>query len=56
MVKHSDQKQLGEKRVYFFFMILRSQCLTERIQGRDSSRNLEAEADAEAMERCCLMA
>jgi hypothetical protein len=49
VIKHYDQKQLGEERVYF---ILSLQSTVEGSQGR----NLEAGTEAEAMEECCFLA
>ena len=52
---HHDQKQLREERVYFSLQ-LPSQTLSLReIGARTQGRNLEAEADAETMEECCLL-
>jgi hypothetical protein len=46
-MKHHDQKQLGQARVNFM-----SQFFIEGSQVK----NLEAGADVEAMEGCCLLA
>lgn len=34
--------------------IVPSQCITEGSQGKDAGRNLEAGAEAQNMEECCL--
>lgn len=51
VVKHNDQKQCGEEMV-FCLPTLRSYSITEGIQGK----NLEVETEAEAMEKCFLLA
>ena len=57
MVKHGDQKQVGEERIYLT-CVSTSQFILKGHQDRNSKqgRNLEAGADAEAMEECCLLA
>ena len=49
MLKHHDQKQVGEKRVY-------SVSLKEVRTGIETGQNLEAGADTDTMEGCCLLA
>ena len=44
-MNHHDQKQVGEERVYY-----------QRKSGLKQDKNLEAGADGEAMEGCCLLA
>lgn len=44
VMKHHDPKQVGEDRVYSAYI-----SITEGSQDR----NIEAEADAEAVDRCC---
>ena len=51
MIKLCDQKQCMEESVYLA-CASQSQSITERNQDR----NLEAEPDAEAMKKCCLLA
>jgi hypothetical protein len=54
-MKHQDQKQLGEERVYLNDSSTSLFTIKEvRIGTQD--RNLEAGADAEAMEGCFLLA
>lgn len=50
-----DQNNLEEERVYLVFMLILPP-IVKRSQNRNSSRNLEAEVKAEAMEKCCLLA
>jgi hypothetical protein len=55
-MKHHDKKQPAEKRVYFTHRSI-EQLIRRRIELIGLIvRNLEAEADAEAMEGCCLLA
>ena len=51
MMKHCGHKQLGEERVYLIYTST-SLFIIKGSQDRD----LEAGADAEAMEGCCLLA
>ena len=51
MMKHHDQKQAGEERVYSAYTFLSPFIIEE---GRD--RNMEAGTDAEAVQGCCLSA
>jgi hypothetical protein len=48
-MKHYDQKQLGEERVYFIHSSMK-QFIKSSEGGTQAGRNLEAGADAEAME------
>ena len=50
MMKHHDQKQHGEERVYLAY----ASTSLFIIEG-SQDRNLEAGADAEAMEEYCLL-
>ena len=54
VMKHHDQKQLGEERVYFTHHSYNSPTKAVRVETH-KGRNLEAGADAEAMEGCCLL-
>jgi hypothetical protein len=57
MMKHRDQKQVGEVKVYVHFQITSTSLLiTEGSQDRNSNKLLDAGAEAEAMEGCCLLA
>ena len=61
VMKHHDQKQLGEERVYWAFtsttlFIEEVRTGTHMWQEPKQGRNLEAGAGAEAMEECCLLA
>ena len=49
MTKHS----LGRKEFISSYSL---QCIIQRIRAGTQVRNLEAEANAEAMEECCLLA
>ena len=51
VMKHHDQKQLGKEGVYLW-LIYPESWSTEGSHGV----NLEAGADTEAMEKCCLLA
>lgn len=55
MIKHHDQRQLGDERVYFTYTSIKF--ITEGNQGKHSKqgRNYKARVDAEAREECCLL-
>jgi len=55
MMKHLDDKQLGQESVYLA-CAAPSWFLTERSQAKNSSRNPGAGTEAETMEKCCLLA
>jgi len=58
VMKHHDQRQLGEERDYFTHNSM-YQFIIRSSKGRNLSRAgefLKAGADAEAMEGCCLLA
>jgi hypothetical protein len=57
VMKHHEKKQVGEERVYSAY-ISTSEFIIEGSPGSNSKqgRNLEAGANAEAMEGCCLLA
>ena len=53
VTKHCDQRQLGEERVYFISqLVIRGPGKSEQLATQGT--NLEAETNAEAMEKCCL--
>lgn len=53
MIKHQDQKQLGEQRVYFTHRSMQ-QFFIKSTEGRNS--DMESGDDTEAMEECHLLA
>jgi len=55
VIKHHEQKQLREERVD---LLQRFQSIKEGNQDKKSNRNWKTgtEAEAEAMEECCLLA
>lgn len=54
-IKHKDQKQLGEERLYFISIPLCSPT-SKHVEVGTPSRNLEAVTEAVAMEKCSLLA
>ena len=55
-MKHRDlEKQVGEGTIYLAYLTHHSSSKEVRT-GAQAGRNLEAEADAGAMEGCCLLA
>ena len=56
VMKHHDQKQVGEERFIGLTLPDHSLSLEAVRTGAQGRRNREAGADAEAMEECCLLA
>lgn len=54
-IKHQGQKQLGQERLYFISIPLYS-LTSKHAEVGTPSRNLEAVAEADAMEMCSLLA
>lgn len=52
-IKHQEQKQFGEERVYFR---LQHSAHSLIVRARAEGRDLETEIEAKAMEECCLLA
>lgn len=56
MTKHHDQKQFEEDRIYFNFQLSGDSVSPREVRAETQGRNLEAEAEAEATDECCLLA
>lgn len=55
MTKHHHQKQLEEERIYFSFQLSGDSVSPREVRAEVQGRNLEAEAEAEATDECCLL-
>lgn len=49
-------KQLEEERIYFSFQLSGYSVSPREVRAEIQGRNLEAEAEAEAIDECCLLA
>ena len=55
-MEHHDQGRVGRKGLIYLTYASMSLSIIEGSQDKNSHRKLEAGADAEAMEECCLLA